>query len=141
MNVSILTQRLTLNEISAITGIHCSSTSHERGSTRGARDHWAQTIWRLEANVGELVPLGEHIDALRASLGKVDRQSREQLREGCRWILDIAVFFDTAACTVELPASAMTLLTDWDLELSLSSYPSAFEHAEGRPVPGTQRSH
>ncbi len=129
LSIAIVTERYSLDEISPVLGLAYSSTSHDLGSRRG-KGTWNQTIWRLESGAAETASLVEHIESLRSKFSRVNRQQRDALGENCRWLLEVAVYFDTAMCSIEMPRSVAELLTELDLELTLSCYPSDFSKEE-----------
>lgn len=129
VSVDLETRRMSLSRLASALGIRGSPSSHSRGETRKPAGVWETTVLRLESKLDEARPLEEHLKRIFAGRA-VARLRRAPLPKHCRACLNIGVLFETAMGGIEVPARVLSLLSELDMDLSVSFYPSAPDRRE-----------
>lgn len=83
----------------------------------------------LRSLAGEVAPLAEHLEALRADF-PADLFGDSEYK----FDLDIAVFHDTYDCSLELPAGQTSDFLSRGLDLTVCTYPTNFDRADNDSV-------
>jgi hypothetical protein len=124
VSLDVVSTELRLGDLTAQLGAEPSEDSHDLGSPRGRGTSWPETVWRLDSDAPESAPLEVHcqslLDKARAA-GVLD--SLRHLRNAAAHI-NVAVFFDTAYCSVPIPPACLEAIRDHGLGLEVTCYPS-----------------
>ena len=130
--LDVVSTELTLKELTAQLGMEPSEDSHDLSSARGREGSWTVTVWRLDSGTAEAASLDAHCWSVlaKARAGNVLESIR---RRKLGAYMNIAVFFDTALCTVTIPPSCLEALRDYPLGLEVTCYPSDREPGPQTP--------
>jgi hypothetical protein len=123
VSIDVITQDISLREVTAALGIEPSSSSHEKGEIRSKSELWRETIWRLESGVESSSPLIEHLHALSDKLSLAGLAALRIESRRLSVCLNVAAFFDTANCVVLIPSEYLRWLSKEGIALELSAYP------------------
>lgn len=127
VSLNITTQSLTIAELSDRVGIAPSPSSHDKGTARVRKGVWEQTVWVLESSQEETAPVEEHLQSIFAKFPPALLHRENILPDDAQVYLDIAVFFDTAMCSVQIPPGCVDLLAGHGIALEVTCYPSTFD--------------
>lgn len=89
----------------------------ERLSSRKLRDG---TLWRLESDFGDSPSIAESIEVLFAMVSPAKVRG-----PGIRAYLAIAVYYDTATCSVEIPRECIAMLQGSEITIEITCYPTS----------------
>lgn len=97
-------------------------------SSRRLRDG---TLWRLESLEDDL-SLQEQVESIFALVPPA-----KVTGPGVRAYLSIAVYYDTATCSIQIPPTCISMLHDSGIAIEITCYPTSEEKKGG----GTARAH
>lgn len=85
------------------------------------------TLWRLESALGEEASIEEQIESIFTLV-----QPRNINGNGIRAYLSIAVFYDTATCSVQIPPTWISLLHGTQITIEITCYPGTEKEGRGQ---------
>jgi hypothetical protein len=136
----VVSESLSLAQISAGLQQIGAPSSHDKGERDPLGTAFPRTIWRLTSDeAGKAATLEQHCAFLRSQI-PAEFPSRLARLQDCTAELNVAVFFDTATCTLTLPNTALEFAQDFGATVTVSCYPSDFglakpsQAARKRPV-------
>lgn len=131
--LDVISESLDLAQLSARLGCEPSPGSHEKGEPRALGEPFPHAIWRLTSDdTGEMATLEAHCGLLRSRIPAELPHRLSTLPADCVVELNIAVFFDTATCTVAVPDACLELARQCGARLTISCYPSDFGSTKER---------
>lgn len=125
VSLDIVSSTATLAELSSALGVNGSSGSHEKGDARPGHKSWEYTTWKCDSKVAEGSSLVEHFLSLFEQLPVSKLSERGVLPSDRKIYLNIAVMFDAAMCSVEIPTDCIRMLDGLDVMIEISCYPCA----------------
>lgn len=124
VSLVIISVPLTLSEISAKIGCHHSSGSREKGTSNlPGRKPSNVTIWRLDSTEPGSASLERHFASIGSQIPAESIFESGLLVGDARCYFDIAVFFDDAMCSVDIPAICLKTVERYGAEISIACYP------------------
>jgi hypothetical protein len=123
----IATAQLGLSEISSRLGCPHSSGSYEKGSQHGGREPSAITVWRLDSNAARTATMLEHFRDIASRLPARMLQEQNLISADLKICVTIAVYFDTAMSSINLPPECMDIAKSYNSAVEVACYPSSFE--------------
>jgi hypothetical protein len=126
LSLYVITQSLTLQDLSIILGKQGSSASHDMsaphpGSTSKPGRVWKSTIWKCESPLAEDAILEDHLKWLEGELPTLNLRD-PRLPADCRFVVDIAMLDDPGQNTMQLAPHWLEMMGEQQLELRISSY-------------------
>lgn len=125
-----MTAELGMSQLSAQLGHPYSSGSYDKGSRQGNREPSPITVWRFDSKASNSASVSEHFKDIESRLppSKV-RQLKAANKDIAIWI-NVAVYFDTAMCTAQLPSECMVIANGYDSGVEITCYPTNFDSSE-----------
>lgn len=122
---------LSLHELSDLLGMPGSPYSYSIGSAKEGSSPlrqrvWNCTTWRLDSDLEGRAEIEEHLQSIADKLPSINLD-RAILPADVSLTLDIAVMFDTAMCTVLVPAKWIGVFSEYNVNLVASCYPCHFD--------------
>lgn len=125
VSLDVLSSDLRLEELTAKLGLKPSPDAHDLGSPRGRDATWPVTVWRLSSEEPESAPLEQHCESVLTRARSAGLLEAVSTLENVEVVLNVAVFFDTASCTVAFPDSCLRMACEHRIRLEVSCYPVA----------------
>ena len=123
--LDVVSTELRLQDLTERIGMKPSDSAHDLGSPRILRGGvWTETVWRLESDAPETAPLEDHCRNVLTQARSGGVLEAIHHLQGIRALINIAAFFDTAMCTVTIPAVCLEALRDYPLGLEVTCYPA-----------------
>lgn len=127
VSLVVLSNRLSLSELTSSLGCQPESGSHDRNEMRPTGAPWQSSLLRMNASDPD-APLETQCKVL---LDSVPSQFVELLSAKSDEIsgayLDIATYFRTAYCSVTLSSAIVRRLSDLGIGLEITTYPCSVE--------------
>lgn len=124
VSLVITSASLRLSEISAKVGRAHSSGSHDRGtSSLPGGKPFNETIWRMDSTEPESAPLEKHFANIGSQIPAKSITDSGLLAGNARCFFDIAVFFDDAMCSIDIPKICLKAIERYGAEISIACYP------------------
>lgn len=123
VSIDVMSETLSLSELTRLLALVPSDESHDKGSPQPRGRRWNVTTWRVSSQVPESASLDAHCEdavtrALAAGLfGPVP------VPQDVKVVLNIAVFFDAAYCSIILPPSCLRAIRGYPIEVDVTCYP------------------
>ena len=116
----------TLEELSSLMGMPAHSGSYEKGKMRGGSIAHS-TVWKMFSQIVKSAPLEEHLDSILKATTSTKVFEKGLLPDGCKLVLNIAVFYDTVDCTIGIGTKFLSWLAEHKINLEVASYPLSFD--------------
>ena len=124
VSLDVVSSRWHLNELTTQLGTEPSSDSHDLGSPRGRNQAWQVTIWRFGSQEPESASLEHHCENVLSRANSAGVLKSLRSIPDIRATMNIAVFFDTASCSVLIPSASLEVMARYGLQLLVTCYPS-----------------
>lgn len=121
VSLDLTTTAMNLQELAAIIGINGDPGSHDVGSPRPGNREWRATVLSIGSLVPPNAPLDEHLESILRR-NPIPRASGV-LPADSRLTLNIGVIFNTADCSIRLPAKTLQAFGNQGINLNVHCYP------------------
>ena len=119
VSLIIVSETLSLEEISNKIGIKYSSGSHEKGSKNPVGKEFGRTIWRLNPNTAKEASAKEQIESISSIISKEQMSDLDNVEI----ILDIAVFSNGYTTGLKLDKSSLDIIRKYNAAIKITCYP------------------
>lgn len=125
--LEIMTAELGVSEISSRLECPHSSGSYDKGSRHGNREPSPITVWRFDSQANHSASILDHFKDIvsRLPANILDKQRKAIKDMTIR--INIAVYFDTAMCTVDLPSECVDIAKSYGSSVEVACYPTSFD--------------
>lgn len=130
VTLGIEATHLSLPEISSLLGRQCSSGSYEKGSQHGGREPSVSTVWRFDSHAGRTASMVNHFRDIASRLPASLFHQQGLKSADVKVCLNVAVYFDAAMCTVNLPPECVDIAKSYGSAVEVTCYPSSFDCAK-----------
>jgi hypothetical protein len=123
VSLDIVTKSHSLDELSNILGVSPDSDSYSIGEIRG-KGLSAYTVWKTSSSLSETAPLEEHLKRIMFITSQIALFRPNVLPADCSAKLNIGVMFESAYCSITIPAFIGEWIKDNAIDIEISCYPS-----------------
>lgn len=126
VSLHLTTTEASLSDLSNLLKIDNSADSHDFGSLRPSLPGtpgriWKKTIWKYEVPPFSSQNLRDNIRSLFQTF-PMERLRSPVLPKDTKKMVDVAIYYDTASCTIDLDNESLSELGAYGINLEISCY-------------------
>ena len=84
-------------------------------------------LWRAESTLAARAPLSKHIQPMLKRIPELMQRVKDGRRLNRQPYFNVGVTYDSSTCTVDLPAACLTLMSQHEVGIRVSCYPTEFK--------------